>query len=112
MLIACNKTFKDSDAINTPWTARLFKGSQGLCWNVILAPSHTILMGLYSCLQFLPSHMLLTFEEVFYIEFFEHAKMSGIFIPLDTEYATRHVAFQDAKDQNPLDLTIVYSEQL
>ena len=72
MLIACITTFQNSDDTKAPWT-RLFEGSEGLCWNLQTTPTHEVLMGLFSQLQYLPSHMMLAFEETFYTGFFEQA---------------------------------------
>ena len=65
ILIACISTFQRMEGVTAPWT-RFFKGSRGLCWDLSMTPTHQIMMGLYSRLQFLPSHFMLTFEEAFY----------------------------------------------
>ncbi len=105
MLIAAISVFKDTEGIGAPWT-RFFEGSQGLCWDLGSTPTLEILMGLYSQVQFMPSHFLLTFEEAFYTGFFEHAKDSLIFSPIITNYEARYIAFAKAEDKNPYNLQL------
>ena len=58
-------------------------------------------MGLYSTLQFLPSHMMLTFEEALYLGFFEHAGMSAVVSSLVIDCAARYAAFQEIEGNFP-----------
>lgn len=109
MLIACISTFQNTKGIGAPWT-QFFEGSCGLCWDLNSTPTHKVLMGLYSRLQFLPSHFLLTFEEAFYIGFFEHAQLSRIFSPIIINYPARYVAIALAKEQNPYNMQLMSNE--
>ena len=61
-------------------------------------------MGMFSRLQIMPSHFMLTFKEAFYTGFFEQQSLSRIFSPIITEYKARYVAFQAAADANPINL--------
>lgn len=69
-------------------------------------------MGLYLRLQFLPNNFLITFEEAFYMGFFEHGQMSWMFSPITVEYAANYVAFLAVEDQNPYILQLMSMKQL
>ena len=85
MIIACISTFQKTEGVTPTWT-KFFEGSKGLCWDLSKTPTHQIIMGLYSRLQFLPSHFMLTFEEAFYTRFLEQAQHSHLFNPVLTDY--------------------------
>ena len=99
MLIACISTFQKTKGIPSTWT-RFFERSTGLCWDLSKTPTHQIIMGLYSQLQFLPNHFMLTFEEAFYTGFFEQAQHSCLFIPVITDYQARFIAFSKVEEKN------------
>ena len=100
MLIDCIEIFPASIKMNAPWT-RFLEGKQGLCWDLQAAPSPPVLMGIFSRLQFLPAHYMLTWEESFYTGFFEY--QSHIFGPLVSDLGARFVAYQQMEMQNPLE---------
>lgn len=68
-------------------------------------------IGLFEQLQLLPSHLMLAFEETFYMVFFEVAKYRKIINPLIMDYATRHMAFQETKQKKSLDVYVFTQEQ-
>lgn len=78
-LLTCIKEIHNSIHMKAPWTMFL-EGRQGLCWNLQLAPSPKIIMGLFARLMFISSHFMHTFEDAFYTGFFEYK--SHIFGPL------------------------------
>lgn len=67
-------------------------------------------MGMFSRLQFLPSHFMLTFEEAFHTGFFEQAKDSIIFSPIITDYGARYIAFSEAENRNPYNMQLLSQE--
>ena len=85
MIIACISTFQKIEGVQASWT-KFFKGSRRLCWDLSKIPTHQIITRLYSRLQFLPSHFMLTFKEAFYTGFFEQAQHSRLFSLVITKY--------------------------
>ena len=82
MIIACISTSQKIEGVPSTWT-RFFEGSRGLCWDLSKTPTHQIIVGLYSRLQFLPSHFMLTFKEAFYTGLFEQAQHNRLFNPFN-----------------------------
>ena len=99
MLIACIEDFHNSIHTRAPWT-RFLEGRTGLSWNLQLAPTPNVLMGLFARLQFMPSHHMQTFEDAFYTGFFEY--QTRVFGPLVHDLGARLVAYQAMELQNPL----------
>ena len=54
---------------------------------------------------------MLTFEETFYIGFFEQAQHSRLFSPVLIDYQARFIAFSEAEEQNPWQLQLMTQEQ-
>ena len=108
MLIDSIEIFPANIEIKAPWT-RFLEGKQGLCWNLQAAPTPTVLMGIFSRLQFLPSHYMLTWEECFYTGFFEY--QSHLFGPHVSDLGARFVAYQQMEMQNPLEYILESRER-
>lgn len=99
MICTCITKFNSLELTEHPWT-RFFEGSQGLCWNLELAPSRQVLMGLYARVIFLPAHFLVTFEEAFYTGFFE--VQSNLFSLINQDLSSRFVAFLRMEVEMPM----------
>ena len=99
LLITTIQVFSDIEQTGHPWT-RFFEETQGLCWNLLKAPTRQVLMGLYSRISFLPAHFMVTFEEAFYTGFFE--VQSNIFSTANADLRSRYVAFMRMEKEMPL----------
>lgn len=107
MIVTAITTFPDLEQTGHPWT-RFFKGVNGLCWNLLKAPSRQVLMGLYARIIFLPAHYMVTFEEAFYTRFFE--VQSNIFSLLNTDPRRRYIAFMKMETKMPLKDVVAHLE--
>ena len=65
-------------------------------------------MGMYSRLLFLPSHFMVTFEEAFYMGFFE--VQSNIFSLINKDLQSKYVAFMCMEIKTPLKDVLVDAE--
>ena len=99
MIIDCIKTFQPTVSANIPFT-KFLEGHNGLSWNLIYTSPKPILMGLFSCLQLLPSHYLTTFEEAFFIGYFE--SQTHIFGPIPERAQLQYLAYQFQDLATPL----------
>lgn len=99
MIITIINAYKDMAQAGAHWTT-YFEGPNGLAWDLSMAPSKEILMGLYARCIFLPAHWLVTFEEAFYTGFFEVE--SRIFSLMNQDPHSRYVPFMRMEVEHPL----------
>ena len=99
MIVTIITSFNDMAQTGQHWTTYC-EGPNGLAWDLSMAPSKEILMGLYARCIFLPAHWLVTFEEAFYTGFFEVE--SQIFSLMNQDPRSRYVAFMRMEVEHPL----------
>ena len=73
---------------------------QSLAFDLQKGPNKLQVMGFFARCQFLPSHHLQSFEEMFLTNFF--TKHLAIFNPFNTNPTFRYIACKDAEEGNPV----------
>ncbi|MCO5592774.1 hypothetical protein L7F22_046777 [Adiantum nelumboides] len=91
MIVTCIQVFRDTEDDDHPWNLFL-KGRRGICWNLKDSPPRWIIMAIYSCLMYLPSHFLQTFEKAFVTGFFKIN--TQIFHPMAKDLKARSPYFR------------------
>ena len=79
MLSAVINTFKNTEMTKIKWTTFL-EGHKALIFNLNDTPKMKVIYGIFSRLEFLPSHYMQTFEEAFCTGYFEID--SQLFMPI------------------------------
>lgn len=109
MLLMAMTAFRNLPKAGPHWKT-YFEGHEGFAWNLELAPSKEILMGIYGRCIFLPSHFMNTFKEAFYTGFFKYH--SEIFSGSSQDPLSRYVAFRRTEIEHPVaDLAIEARKQ-
>ena len=78
----------------------MLEGNQSLAFDLQKGPNKLQVMGFFARCQFLPSHHLQAFEEMFVIGFF--TKGLVIFNPYHTNPTYRYISYKDAEEGNPI----------
>ena len=85
-------------------------GNQPLAFDLQKGSNKMQVMGLFARCQFLPSHHLQAFEEMFLTGFF--TLRLAIFIPFSANPTYRYIAYKDAEEGDPMHQAIKrYEEQ-
>ncbi|KAI5057986.1 hypothetical protein GOP47_0028001, partial [Adiantum capillus-veneris] len=108
LLILCVDIFDKELPNNRPWEMML-EGNQSLAYDLNKGPNRAQIMGLYARCQFLPSHHMQTFEEIFVTGFFETGL--AIFRPNARNPTLRYIAYKDAEDGDPVHQLIKQQEE-
>ena len=78
----------------------MLEGNQSLAFDLQKGPNKLQVMGFFARCQFLPSHHLQNFEEMFLTGFF--TKQLAIFNPFNTNPTFRYIAYKDVEEGNPV----------
>ena len=78
----------------------MLEGNQSLAFDLQKGPNKLQVMGFFAWCQFLPSHHLQTFEEMFLTGFFTNGLV--IFNPFSTNPTYKYIAYKDAEEGNPV----------
>ena len=78
----------------------MLEGNQSLAFVLQKGPSKLQVMGFFARCQFLPSHHLQAFKEMYLTRFF--TKGLVIFNPYNTNPTYRYIAYKDTKEGNPI----------
>ena len=78
----------------------MLESNQSLAFDLQKGPNKLQVMGFFARCQFLPSHHLQNFEEMFLTGFF--TKHLATFNPFNTNPTFRYIAYKDAKEGNPM----------
>ena len=78
----------------------MLEGNQSLAFDLQKGPNKLQVMGFFATCQFLPSHHLQAFEEMFLTGFF--TKDLLIFSPFSTNPTYMYMAYKNAEEGNPV----------
>ena len=86
----------------------MLEGNQSLAFDLQKGPNKLQVMGFFARCQFLPSHHLQAFEEMFLTGFFTNSLV--IFNPFNTNPTYRYIAYKDAEAGDPMQRAILQAE--
>ena len=86
----------------------MLEGNQSLAFDLQKGPNKLQVMGFFARCQFLPSHHLQAFEEMFLTSFFINSLV--IFNPFNTNPRFHYIAYKDAEEGNPVHETLKKAE--